>query len=315
MAKNGKSTSAQSHDWPNSPVLPRDPDAHYGKGHKRAIVISGGGLAGLAFGAAYLRGLEEAGVDLRGADLVVGTSAGSILGTEIQSGHLKRFTAQIQLAAKTRLFERIRHDADPEPSAAHARALFDDNADGDIESLRRIGHAALAAKAPSQLSLVAQVGAFVRRISWPSPGLRTTACDAYTGERLVFSSQSKVPLLLALSASSSVPGLMSPVRIGNRRCVDGGMGSGVNADIAAGAEKALVIGLVHDPTQGKWTNRPNQWVDELSYLTNAGTEIESRVPAEDLGDPMDATALPLGLRLGAEQAAADAADLAGFWKA
>ena len=63
--------------WPDSPVLPPDPSARYGEGHERAIVISGGGLAGLAWGSAYLNGLVNAGIDLSKADLVVGSGEGS----------------------------------------------------------------------------------------------------------------------------------------------------------------------------------------------------------------------------------------------
>lgn len=300
-------------DWPQDPVLPREFSAHYGAGYDRAVVISGGGLAGLAFGAAYLNGLERCGVGLRKADLVVGTSAGSLLGTELLANDLRRLTIQLQLAARSRLFEYIRKDAHPHPTAARARSLFDDATDGKPATLIGIGHAALAAKAPSRLSLMTQIYAFVGRMTWPSAALRTTAYDSYSAERLVFCRDSRVPLLLALSASAAVPGLMTPVQIGGRRCMDGGMASGLNADLAAGARKVLVIGLVHDPNQGRWTNRKGQFKEEITGLRDAGTIVESRLPAEDLGDPMDATALALGLRLGGEQAAEDAAGVAAFW--
>ncbi len=297
------------------PVVVPDFSAKYGSGSPRAIVISGGGLAGLAWGAAYLNGLTQAGVNLRDADLVVGTSAGSILGTEVLSNDLGKFTFLLKLAARTRLFEFIRRDSNPKPTAAHARALFDDSDNGRSETLIKIGHAALAAEAPHRYRLFAQIAAFVGRGHWPSRVLRTTCYDTYTGERLVLSKESGVPLITALGASTAVPGLMSPVHVGERRCMDGGMASGLNSDLIAGAQKALVVGLVHDPRQGKWTSPKDQWDYELGELTKAGTDFEAVLPAEDLGDPMDATALPLGLRLGAEQARADSAALAKFWNA
>lgn len=299
--------------WPTSPVLPRDASAGYGEGHRRAVVISGGGLAGLAWGSAYLNGLASAGVDLSKADLVVGTSAGSILGTQVCANDLPMFTRALQLAAKTRLFERIRNDNDPKPTAAHARAMFDDSPNGDPATLLRIGHAALAADAPSQYSLFAQVALFTRRFRWPSPALRTTAYDTYTAQRHVYSSNGKAKLIHALAASSSVPGLMAPVQIGETRLMDGGMASGANSDLALGADRALVIGLVHDPRQGKWTNAPEQWDTEIADLRAAGTDTLTQLPEEELGDPMDATALPLGLSLGARQAAQDAARVRKFW--
>jgi len=300
-------------DWPSNPVLPRDFVARYGHGSDRALVISGGGLSGLAWGAAYLQGLAKAGLDLSTADLVVGTSAGSLLGAVVLAKDLRRFNFQLQLAAKSKLFEFIRKDSDPHESAAHARAMFDDATDGDEETLLRIGHAALAAKAPSKYAMYAQISAFVGRMKWPSSALRTTAYDTYTAQRLVFCRQSGVPLLSALSASAAVPGLMTPVQIGQRRCMDGGMVSGSNIDIAAGSRKTLVLGLVHDPEPGRWTNRPGMWNEELASMRAAGTLTAARLPAEELGDPMDATTLPFGLRLGAEQAARDAPELSEFW--
>lgn len=299
--------------WPESPVRPFDPSARYGEGHKRAIVISGGGLAGLAWGSAYLHGLASRGIDLSAADLVVGTSAGSILGTEVLAKDLKNFNRAFQLAAKTRLFEHIRSDDNPKPTAAHARALFDDADNGDPETLLAIGHAALAADAPSQYSLFAQVLIFVRRLHWPAKALRTTAYDAYTAERHVYAPGGPAKLLHALAASASVPGLMAPVQIGERRLMDGGMRSGSNSDLAIGAERTLLVGLVDDPRQGKWTNAPGQWDSEIADLEAGGTELVTQLPAEDLGDPMDATALPLGLRLGAQQAEEDAPKIKEFW--
>lgn len=300
--------------WPKDPVLPPDPSAKYGEGHERAIVISGGGLAGLAWGSAYLDGLVSAGVDLAEADLVVGTSAGSILGTAILGKDLGILHKSMQLAAKSHLFEHIRNDSDPKPTAAHARALFDDADNGDPETLLAIGHAALAADAPSQYEIFAQLLLFVHRVRWPSAALRTTSYDAYTAERHVYAKGGKAHLIHALAASASVPGLAAPVRIGERRLMDGGMRSGLNSDLAVGAEKVLVIGLVDDPRQGKWTNAPGQWDSEIADLEAVGTQIFTQLPAEDLGDPMDATTLPLGLRLGAQQAAEDATAIKEFWQ-
>jgi len=49
----------------------------------RALVLGGGGVAGIAWEIGVLRGLEEAGVDVHGWRLVVGTSAGSVVGARI----------------------------------------------------------------------------------------------------------------------------------------------------------------------------------------------------------------------------------------
>src|SRR5437867_4453984 len=52
----------------------------------RALVLGGGGVTGAAWELGLLAGLAERGVDLTGADLVVGTSAGSVVGAEVATG-------------------------------------------------------------------------------------------------------------------------------------------------------------------------------------------------------------------------------------
>ncbi len=49
----------------------------------RALVLAGGGLAGIAWESGVLEGLHEAGVDTSHWDLVVGTSAGSFVGARL----------------------------------------------------------------------------------------------------------------------------------------------------------------------------------------------------------------------------------------
>ena len=53
---------------------------------RRGLVLGGGGITGIAWEIGLAAGLVEAGVDLASADLVVGTSAGSVVG----AWHTKR---------------------------------------------------------------------------------------------------------------------------------------------------------------------------------------------------------------------------------
>src|SRR5215469_14498181 len=53
---------------------------------ERALVLGGGGIAGVAWMTGLLHGLAESGQDVTGADLVVGTSAGSTVGAQLGSG-------------------------------------------------------------------------------------------------------------------------------------------------------------------------------------------------------------------------------------
>ena len=51
-----------------------------------ALVLGGGGVTGIAWELGILKGLADEGVDLSTADLVVGTSAGSVVGAQVTSG-------------------------------------------------------------------------------------------------------------------------------------------------------------------------------------------------------------------------------------
>jgi NTE family protein len=55
-----------------------------------ALVLGGGGEAGVAWEIGLLAGLAQRGVDLRDADVVIGTSAGAIVGTLLLSGRTCR---------------------------------------------------------------------------------------------------------------------------------------------------------------------------------------------------------------------------------
>jgi len=51
--------------------------------HRTGLVLGGGGITGIAWELGVLAGLAEAGVDLHDADLVVGTSAGSVVAAQL----------------------------------------------------------------------------------------------------------------------------------------------------------------------------------------------------------------------------------------
>src|SRR5262245_47992427 len=64
----------------------------------RALVLSGGGPVGIAWESGIAAGLCEGGVDLRQADLIIGTSAGSVVGAQLALGREPQSMAAPHLA-------------------------------------------------------------------------------------------------------------------------------------------------------------------------------------------------------------------------
>ena len=60
---------------------------------RRALVLGGGGVTGIAWETGLIAGLAELGIDLAAADVIIGASAGSVVGADIASGQgLRRST-------------------------------------------------------------------------------------------------------------------------------------------------------------------------------------------------------------------------------
>src|SRR3954468_14150035 len=72
-------------------------DAAYGAGADRTLVLGGGGVFFVAWQIAYLNRISQQGVDLGRAEIVVGTSAGSIVASILTAGRLHRFGIKVEL--------------------------------------------------------------------------------------------------------------------------------------------------------------------------------------------------------------------------
>jgi NTE family protein len=294
---------------------PIDFTAGYGAGVDRALVLGGGGVVFVAWLTAYLGELSRHGVAIQDADRVVGTSAGSVLATVIAAGRLDRFSKLIRVVERRpNLIGRLAPAAKLVPSQQRALDLFQVARDAEPATVRAIGAAALAARTPGVNRLPSSVALMTQTWRWPS-GLSVSAVDAYSGERLALDGASGVPLLRAVAASASVPGLFAPQPVGDRRAMDGGVsGSGIHADLVAGARRALVFPIVGELPVARLTIARDATSREVAALRAAGTEVEvrhSRLPGTT--NLMDPAEVPAALALGTEQAAEDAAALGEFW--
>jgi NTE family protein len=208
---------------------------------RAALVLGGGGITGIAWEIGVLAGLAEAGVDLTGADLVVGTSAGSVVGAQVTCG-----------ADLETLFARQLEPPTGEQAARMTRAALARygwamlrSRGKDVEFRRRVGALALAAEkaglTPSEQERLDVISSRLVSTEWPTRPLTVTAVDAHTGEFRPLDRESGVPLLQAVAASCAVPGVYPPVTIDGRRYVDGGMRSAANADLAEGCDRVVVL--------------------------------------------------------------------------
>lgn len=204
-----------------------------------AIVLGGGGIAGIAWELGVLRGLSDAGVRLGEASLVVGTSAGSVVGALLRQGMLDEAFAQQLEPVPTSYEEPTSLDPDA-ISAAVTQAL--EGATSPLDARTRIGLAAQGVTiGQSDDERVATFAETFRTESWPALPLATTAVDATDGSFRLFTAADGVPLPRAVAASCSVPFVWSPVGIEGRPYVDGGVRSGTNADAVSGFDRVLVL--------------------------------------------------------------------------
>jgi NTE family protein len=290
--------------------------AGYGAGVDRALVLGGGGVVFVAWLTAYLGELSRHDVAIEDADRIVGTSAGSVLATVVAAGRLARFGALLRVVERRpTLIGRLAPAGELAPSQQRAVDLFDAARDAEPATIRAIGAAALAARTPGVNRLPSSVALMTQTWRWPSDRLVVSAVDAYSGERLALDAGTGVPILRAVAASASVPGLFAPQPVGDRRAMDGGVsGSGIHADLVAGARRALVFPIVGELSEARLTIASDATDREVAALRAAGTDVEvrhSRLP--ETTNLMDPAEVPAALALGAEQGAEDAAALAVFW--
>ncbi|WP_166534947.1 patatin-like phospholipase family protein [Blastococcus xanthinilyticus] len=208
------------------------------EGRSRALVLGGGGIAGIAWEIGLLAGLAEHGVDVRAADLIVGTSAGSIVGTLLlRGGDLQELYA-VQATPPGPEEPVVEFDA-LAMMTAFGEVLAGATAEQDARA--RIGGLALRSSSVPESERRAIIAGRVGDPDWPEGRLVVTAVDTGDGSFHAFDSTSGIPLLDAVAASCAVPTVWPPTTIGGRRFMDGGMRSMTNADLAAGAKKVLVV--------------------------------------------------------------------------
>jgi len=298
-------------------IVPYPAPDPIGRGKQRALVLGGGGEWFEAWQLAYVSTLAQGGVDLTTADAVVGTSAGSVLGTCLTSG---------RLAQEANIFEWFGKHPDymaklivvntGAKSQLRARELQATTKSYDPSAIQAMGRAAMAARNAPVVDLQTAIQQIIGPMDWPSPAMHTTANDCYTGERIVVSSDSGIPIREAISASMSLPGCFGPTWLDDHYCMDGGISrSGTHADLMAGAQRVVVIALSNgDPQYAQLSPFHAPIEEELEVVRKSGSElfVTFANPPKNTNF-LDPREMPVAVRMGTAQAKADLDAISKLW--
>jgi NTE family protein len=226
------------------------------------LALAAGGSVGVAYHGAVLAALEEeTGWDPRRADVLVGTSAGSVSSAMLRAGvpasDLARISEGEELSEEGRRLAEIGRPHRPRPTPWDALA-FRPVSDpvGLLRGLTRPWAASakaliLAALPSGGISTDALSGGIdtVYGDSWPERPLWLCSYDLRAGRRVVFGRPGNPPARVgqAVAASCAIPMYFRPVVIGGRRYVDGGVHSMVNLDLLADRDLGLDLVLAVSP--------------------------------------------------------------------
>ncbi|TQF66512.1 patatin-like phospholipase family protein [Rhodococcus spelaei] len=251
-------------------------------------------------------GLRRGGVDLAAADLIVGTSAGAMVGAVLASG---QDTERLAEPTRPTPGEPELPPVDPDRQNA-VFALLRDGSLEPAEARRRIGALAAGMDGSHQEIHLDRMAALVGARDWPPTALKVAAVDIETGERVVFDRESGVALLPAVVASRALPGIFPPVTIDGRRYMDGGMHSATNADLAAGARLIVLVDPMASVLPRDQVVRELAEADADTVVAIAPDEESAAAIGPDLSDR---SAWVPAYRAGDRQGEAAAESLLGSW--
>jgi NTE family protein len=292
----------------------------------RALVLGGGGPVGIGWESGLAAGLAEKGVDVATADAVFGTSAGSFVGAQLSLG--------LDIAETVRRLAETREPVlsatgGGTPMAERMQALMTAItsaalSDGPPEESRQaIGRLALESEVPTEEQFLGFFSVLEGR-DWPE-GFACTAVDTASGEFVVWDGASGADVQRAVASSCSVPCVYPPVTINGKRYMDGGMRSGLNADIATGHDRVLVVSVMMLALPEGLTNPifdalSGRVTEELTTLRSGGSSVEVIGPSPEFLELsgwgtalMDVTKTTAAYEAGIRQGADEGERIAQLW--
>jgi NTE family protein len=212
---------------------------------RRALILTGGGLAASAWETGLITGMADAGLDVRNADLFVGTSSGSRVALHLASGaaHEDEYQRRLQPGAPSSERPPVVDWVGILDGVARAKEAGGSR----TEIMRRIGSLAVAAASGRNGSSRREiVAAQLPMVTWPEKRVLIVTVNAETGQRRAFDSDSGIDLVDAVIASTAFFG-WPPTLFQGEHYIDGGFYSSDNADLATGFDRVMVLALKTPP--------------------------------------------------------------------
>jgi NTE family protein len=268
-----------------------------------ALILGAGGPVGHAYHAGVLSALSRWGWDPRQADLIIGTSIGSLTGALLRAGMAAEdMMARLvgdevsapcqQLITKAGGWPHLVADLTSDPAAWGGFSL--------VGSPRLLAALALhprrfrpgvflaALTRPGRVpqTVIVDIVDCMFDSGWSERSLWLCAVDADTGERVVFGrgGSPQVTVGTAVAASSSVPALFGPLSAHGHRFLDGGLHSPINSDLVLGAEFDLDAVVMSVPMGiAAWPRRsgrdlPGRWVNHWVAERGVKPLAQSGIP-------------------------------------
>ena len=274
-----------------------------------ALVLGAGGVTGVAWETGVLAGLSAGGLDLSTADLLVGTSAGAVVAAQVAGGTPVGTLFELQLAGSGR---EIHAGLGPALLARYLWTMLTQRE--PVKFGRAMGRLALDARTIGEAERREVIAARLPSHEWPDRALRITAVNAGTGTFRVFERDDHVPLIDAVAASCAVPGVWPPVSLDGEKWIDGGMRSAVNADLAAGRARVVILAST---TAG--TGALQSVGEQVEALRSAGSKVVVVSPDRDSRSRMGRNSLDparraAAARAGHRQAERELERVAAVWR-
>ena len=278
------------------------------------LVLGAGGATGAAFHAGTLLALQhDARWDPNSADVIVGSSAGSIVAGLLRAGLTTDDLSAWGTTAAPRSDGRVSRDL-LDNMGSTRNALVPSRPRLPFRSLAILGSLAHSPR-PSIAGIVTslmptgwvdaptnleRIGRLLE--AWPERDLWVTAVDTSSARRVVFGKDdTSLTPGRAIAASCAIPGIYRPITIGGRRYIDGGAHSPTNADVMLDAPvDTVIISSPMSARPGASTRRPDHLMRALLHrrlqreadrLTRAGLDVHVFEPDRATIDSMGINAL------------------------